>query len=138
MLIALGKRLQARADDSLRAEGLSLRHLSALGHLQRNPGLSYSDLARRAGITAQSMQATLSQLETQGAIERLSEPGRGRPATLRVTSAGEALIQAGREVVREADKRIIHAVGEEYADDLTDILLRMTAATGITSKPPAL
>jgi hypothetical protein len=37
-------------DRQLTVHGLMLRHLSALGHLRREPGRSYSELARRADI----------------------------------------------------------------------------------------
>ena len=52
-----------------------MRHFSALGHLAHQPGLSYSELARRDGITTQSMQSTLLQLQEMGAVERLYRSG---------------------------------------------------------------
>ena len=67
LLMMLGRQLRERIESALRAEGLSLRHFSALGHLAHQPGLSYSELARRDGITTQSMQSTLLQLQEMGA-----------------------------------------------------------------------
>nr|WP_312869059.1 MarR family winged helix-turn-helix transcriptional regulator [Amycolatopsis pithecellobii] len=130
LLVLLGRRLRERMDGALREHGLSLRHLSALGHLAGRPGLSYSELARRAGITVQSMQSTLAQLEVLGAIDRGTEPGRGRTAELHVTRAGEALLAKGREVVQAADEDLLHALGEDQ-EALTTLLLRgLTAADG--------
>ncbi|WP_236795712.1 MarR family winged helix-turn-helix transcriptional regulator [Amycolatopsis sp. GM8] len=123
LLVLLGRRLRTRMDDALREQGLSLRHLSALGHLAGLPGLSYSELARRAGITVQSMQSTLAQLEALDAIERRSEPGRGRTAELHVTPAGEALLAKGRDIVRAADEALLSALGEDEGA-LTMMLLR--------------
>ncbi|MDQ2707033.1 MAG: MarR family transcriptional regulator [Actinomycetota bacterium] len=48
-----------------------------LGHLAGEPGLSYSELGRRAGVTAQSMQATLRQLEERGAAAPRHRTGSG-------------------------------------------------------------
>ena len=41
MLVGAGRFLQRRVDDELAALGLTLRHLSALGHLSHRPDLSY-------------------------------------------------------------------------------------------------
>ncbi|WP_156753663.1 MarR family winged helix-turn-helix transcriptional regulator [Actinokineospora pegani] len=112
LLMTLGKRLRARVDEALRERRMSLRHLSALAHLTRDPGVSYSELARRAGVTAQSMQATLRHLEDLGAVERLSEPGRGRTARLRVTAAGVELSTWARGVVSAVDAEVLAQVAE--------------------------
>ncbi|GAA5168637.1 MarR family transcriptional regulator [Amycolatopsis dongchuanensis] len=123
LLVLLGRRLRDRIDADLKRSGLSLRHLSALGHLAGQPGLSYSDLARRAGVTVQSMQSTLAQLEALGAIERRSEPGRGRTAELHVTATGAELLEKARETIRAADEALLGAV-EEDERALTMLLLR--------------
>lgn len=121
--MALGRRLRAEVERSLRAHGLGLRHVSALGHLSREPGLSYSELARRAGITAQSMQATLRQLEDLGAVERRTEAGRGRTARLHVTALGEELRGEGQRAIADADRRLLAGIPAEYHDALTRGLL---------------
>ena len=111
LLMMLGRRIRERAEIELRAEGLSMRQLSVLGHLAHQPGLSYSELARRDGITVQSMQSTLLQLEKAGAVERLTAPGRGRTADLQVTPDGHKLLDRGRKVLKAADQRLEKAIG---------------------------
>ncbi|UIJ60890.1 MarR family winged helix-turn-helix transcriptional regulator [Amycolatopsis acidiphila] len=134
LLVLLGRRLRERMDAELREQGLSLRHMSALGHLAGGPGLSYSELARRARITVQSMQSTLAQLEAMGAIERRTEPGRGRTAELHVTGTGAALLAKGREIVRATDEQLVSALGEdEHA--LTTMLLRALSASAGPAAP---
>jgi DNA-binding MarR family transcriptional regulator len=127
LLIMLGRRLREEAEQELRARGLSMRHFSALGHLAHQPGMSYSELARRDGITTQSMQSTLRQLEELGAVERLTEPGRGRTADLQVTDHGQALLEQGREVLRAADQRLVDALGNENTEQLAELVLRTLA-----------
>jgi DNA-binding MarR family transcriptional regulator len=124
LLMMLGRRLREEAEHELRARGLSMRHFSALGHLAHQPGMSYSELARRDGITTQSMQSTLRQLEELGAVERLTEPGRGRTADLQVTDHGQALLEQGREVLRAADQRLLDALGNENAKHLAELVLQ--------------
>ncbi len=123
LLIALGRIVRDEVEAALRGHGLTLRHLSALGHLSRQPGLSYSELARRAGITVQSMQATLQHLEQLGAVERRTVPGRGRTAQLHVTAAGTELLGRGRSVIRDADQRLLADVPPERHALLTELLL---------------
>lgn len=122
LLIAVGRMTRERADAELDELGLALRHVSALGHLAREPGLSYSELARRAGITAQSMQATLHQLERDGAIKRRTPPGRGRRAQLQVTSSGRALLTQAWAVMDAVDRGIVDVLGESSHGALTALL----------------
>lgn len=122
LVMSLGRIIRDEAERALRAHGSSLRHLSALGHLSRHPGLSYSELGRRAGITAQSMQATLRQLEDRGAVERRSVPGRGRTAQLHVTSAGIEMLRQGEHALRDADRRLLGDVRADQHDILAAAL----------------
>jgi len=122
LLMMLGNRLREQTEAGLRDQGLSMRHFSALGHLAHQPGLSYSELARRDGITTQSMQSTLRQLQEIGAVELLTEPGRGRTADLQVTETGQALLERGRAVLRAVDQRLLDAIGNEKL--VTDLALQ--------------
>ncbi len=124
LLIGLGRALREEADAGLRELGLSLRHLSALGHLARQPGLSYSELARRARVTVQSMQATLNQLEDLGTIERRTMPGRGRTAQLHLTDPGRQLLARATNVLQVADRRLAAQLGADDHRALSRILLR--------------
>ncbi|MDX6259601.1 MAG: hypothetical protein QOH84_1289 [Kribbellaceae bacterium] len=129
----LGRQLRDQAEAALRDQGLSMRHFSALGHLAHQPGLSYSELARRDGITTQSMQSTLRQLQDLGAVELLTEPGRGRTADLQVTKSGQALLERGRAVLRAADQRLLDALGNENGELLAGFALQaLTALKGGT------
>ena len=141
--MSLGRIIRDEVESGLRAHGSSLRHLSALGHLSREPGLSYSELARRAGITAQSMQATLRQLEELGAVERRTLPGRGRAAQLHVTAGGAELLRQGRETIRAADERLLADISADQHEVFASLLLqafgeavRRRTATTVTQRSP--
>ncbi|MBW0105136.1 MarR family winged helix-turn-helix transcriptional regulator [Pseudonocardia sp. KRD291] len=128
LLMTLGRRLRGEIELDLAASGLTLRHLSALGHLGREPGRSYSELARRAGVTVQSMQATLRQLEALGAVERRTPPGRGRTAELHPTDSGRRLRAAGLAIVAAADERLVAALPEQDATALGPLLMQLHRA----------
>jgi DNA-binding MarR family transcriptional regulator len=121
LLMAAGRRIRERVEDELRADGVTMRHVSALGHLRRESGLSYSELARRAGITVQSMQATLTALEDAGAVERYGG-GRGRAVTLTITPRGEQLLAAATDAFDRADRDLAALLTPAAAQDLTTLL----------------
>lgn len=136
LLLALGRQVRAEVEEALREQSLSLRHLSALGHLGSEPGLSYSELARRADVTAQAMQATLGQLEGRGAVEKRTPAGRGRTAQLHLTELGEQLLAQGRRTVAEADRQLGEDLGPDRTQELTVLLLQLfTAAAGRDGAP---
>jgi DNA-binding MarR family transcriptional regulator len=128
LIMSMGRKLRAEVERELGGSGLTLRHLSALGHLGRAPGLSYSELARRAGVTVQSMQATLGQLEAMGAVERRTRPGRGRTAELHLTDTGTRLRRAGSATIATADQRLLAALSAQDANVLSTLLKQLAAA----------
>ncbi|MFF1307952.1 MarR family transcriptional regulator [Streptomyces sp. NPDC058307] len=95
---------------------------------KREPGISYSELARRAGVTAQSAQATVRQLEQRGAVERRSFPGRGHTAELHITDKGYDLLEAGRRAYASSDKDLSLALDSEQLTALTGLLLTALSA----------
>lgn len=125
LIMTLGRRLRGDVERDIARSGLTLRHLSALGHLGRDPGRSYSELARRAGITVQSMQATLRQLEKLGAVERYTPAGRGRTAELHLTALGRGLRAEGMTTIVAVDRRLLAELPEHESSRLTELLMRL-------------
>jgi DNA-binding MarR family transcriptional regulator len=109
-LVVAGRAVEDVLGARLAPLGLSLRLLGALGHLARDEGLSYSDLARRARVTTQSMHATVGRLVDLGAVEA-ADPGRGRRAGLRVTDRGRRLLADGQAALAALDGELSAALG---------------------------
>lgn len=122
-LIAAGRVAQQRFEQALAELGLTMRHLGALGHLSRSPELSYSDLARRAHVTAPSMHATVRQLEDLGAVRR-HLAGHGHTARLEVTEAGVQLLAAVRAAARRIDDDVSESLGDADSATLSRLLTR--------------
>lgn len=131
LLFAAGRTAQRRLDEALGDRGLALRHVGALGHLARQPDLSYSDLARRAGITPQSMRATVQHLEQRGAVHR-ALPGHGHPARLEVTPLGHELLAWAGEQARAIDDDLLDGLDP----DQRAVLRRSLAAVAMPAGPP--
>lgn len=123
-LVGAGRLAQRRVDAGLAAHGLTMRHVGALGHLSRSPDLSYSDLARRAGVTVPSMHATVRRLVDLGAI-RPTSPGPGLPSRLEVTDEGRDLLTAAAQVADDVDAQLIADLGAEDQAALREALARL-------------
>ncbi|WP_460836242.1 MarR family winged helix-turn-helix transcriptional regulator [Nocardioides marmoraquaticus] len=108
-------------DAELTQLDLTMRHLGALGHLARDPGLSISDLARRSGVTAQSMHATVQGLTLRGALET-TDVGRGRPARLTITGEGRRVLDAARDAIARVDAALAAELGPHLSQELRSAL----------------
>lgn len=126
LLSVVERRTAELAAAALSPLGLTSRHLGALGHLRHEPGLSVSELARRAHVTPQSMHATVSDLERDELVQRTGS-GRGRRAGLRVTEAGEATLERGLAAIGLLDDDVRSRLGTDGYDALVGGLLRVLA-----------
>ena len=77
----------------LAPHGLSVPELTVLSVLQRRPGLSNAQLARRALITPQSMNDVVAGLESRGLVKRTVDPSHGRILLTRLTPAGHGMLR---------------------------------------------
>jgi DNA-binding MarR family transcriptional regulator len=87
-------------DESLRRQGidLSFAHFVALYTLSSEPGIAGAELARRAFVTAQTMNTILRRLEKDGAIERRPNPSNQRADSWSTTKAGQMRMERARVV----------------------------------------
>ena len=130
MLVGAGRFLQRRVDDELAALGLTLRHLSALGHLSHRPDLSYSDLARRARITTQSMHATVRSLEERGAVQRVLA-GTATPPAWRSPTRAAACSRAVGEVAARLDRELLADLDDDQRDLLAGALRELVVPSAL-------
>jgi DNA-binding MarR family transcriptional regulator len=67
-----------------------------LGRLVRDGSSRLTDLATLEHVSQPAMTQLVSRLEAQGLAERFSDPGDARVANVRVTAAGQALVERRR------------------------------------------
>lgn len=128
MLIAgVGKQLRALVESAIKDLDITIRHLGVLGHLVHEPSLSYSDLARRARVTSQSMRATIQHLEQLDAVV-IDAPGQGQSSSIRVTDIGNEILATARTRVFELDDALLSGFTERDRQVLTDNLFRILRA----------
>ena len=131
LLIAAGRAAQRRLDGRLAEDGLTLRHVGALGHLAHTEGLTYSDLARRARVTPQSMQATMTQLAERGAI---TIETRGRAAYPQLTELGRQLLANAATIAADLDDTFV-ATAPDDTTALREVLERIIRQNMIADLP---
>jgi len=104
-MLALSSAWEARLTAELRDLGLTTRRLGLLAHVEALPGLSFSELARRTGITVQSAHAAVRQLTDDGLVEDATAHA-GAASTLRATDRGRAALAAAQQRVARLDEAL--------------------------------
>ncbi|MGK5552604.1 MarR family winged helix-turn-helix transcriptional regulator [Actinomadura kijaniata] len=98
--------LHTGMDEVLRPLGLSVAQYACLELLGQHPGLSNSELARRAFVTRQSMNLVLRRLQERGLLTRPDHAAHGRALPTKLTQAGEATLREASVVVRAVERRL--------------------------------
>jgi len=128
------KRVQAalrrRMDEALGPHGVTAPQYAVLSALEREPGLSNAELARRAFVTPQTMVRILENLEALGLVVRHAHPSHGRRLPASLTRKGERQLAAGHAGVAEVEEALLADLGDEERRQLLDLLLRCAVALG--------
>ena len=95
------------------------RHGAVLAHVDRRSGTMLSELARRAGVTKQSMMQVVDDLEAWGYVRRVPDPADARAKLGRLTAHGRRCATEFRRAVQVLETRTRRRLG-----DRTDELLR--------------
>ncbi|MFD8719155.1 MarR family winged helix-turn-helix transcriptional regulator [Streptomyces sp. NPDC059629] len=125
VMILQGRFLEGRVEDSLKGIGLSLRRLGLLGHLRRDPGISFSALARRAGIKVQSLHPIIDALISDGYVATVGSGGQGRAAVIELTDRGVKVLERATRLIEDYDHEVF---AEDEWKDLGTALTRLGEA----------
>jgi DNA-binding MarR family transcriptional regulator len=100
LLKSLQHTLRQRFDEALRKQGveLSFAQFAALFNLHSDSGVTGAGLARRAMVSAQTMNSALHALEHDGYIERRPHPLSRRADSWSLTSSGIEELERARQV----------------------------------------
>ncbi len=130
LLKSLHHTLRQTIDEALRKQGveLSFAHFAALFNLHYDPGISGAQLARRAMVSAQTMNSALRALEQDGHIERRPHPDSRRADSWSLTAAGLAELKRARAVGSAVFGRMLTALSTQEVAAFEDTLRRCVAA----------
>ena len=144
LLKSLQHTLRQRIDETLRKQGveLSFAQFAALFNLHSDPGVTGARLARRAFVSAQTMNSALRALEQDGYIERRPHPLSRRADSWSLTEAGLAELNRARQVGATVFERMLAQFNSKETAAFEDYLRRCIAAlegeplTGVQHEPP--
>lgn len=120
--------LRSHLDAELRVVGLTTPQYSVLAGLELNAGLSNAELARRAFVTPQTMQAILTTLERASLIQRTPHPVNGRIRTTELTVEGRSALRAAHKIVVDTEELTRNAVAPCDPETICSALLRIAEA----------
>ena len=130
LLKSLHHTLRQAMDEAMRKKGvdLSFAHFAALFVIYGEPGITGAKLARRAMVSAQTMNSALRRLEADGRIERRPHPDSRRADSWTVTDEGLELLEQARTVGAAIFERMLAPLDRAETVALESSLKRCIAA----------
>jgi DNA-binding MarR family transcriptional regulator len=125
--------VRAQLDEVLRPESITPLQYTALTVLERRSNLSAAELARNAFVTDQSAADMIAVLEERGLARRHPDPDDRRRRVLRLTDAGQALLDRVRADVTAVEARMLSALAP---DEATAFRHYVAACRGALSSAP--
>jgi DNA-binding MarR family transcriptional regulator len=126
--------VRSQLDEVLRPVSITPLQYTALTVLERRSDLSTAELARNAFVTDQSAADMVGVLEDRGLILRLPDPADRRRRVLRLTGAGQALLDQVRADVAAVEERMLSPLAAEEAEVLRRYVVACRRA--LSSAPP--
>jgi len=88
-------------------------------------GSRLTDLARRAGMTPQSMGELVDELEQLGYVLRRPDPTDRRAKLIVLTETGRACVEAGVTTIEGLERDLAEVLGERGHRQLRTVLLKL-------------
>jgi DNA-binding MarR family transcriptional regulator len=102
--------------------GLSLPEYTVISLLDREPGMSGAEMARRTLVSPQAINEMIASLERRMTIERTVDPGHGRILQMRLTDSGMATLASARQEVEAVESELLDGVSPDERRQLLDRL----------------
>jgi DNA-binding MarR family transcriptional regulator len=137
LLKSLQHTLRQRLDEAMRKEGveLSFAHFVALFSVRGEPGITGAKLARRAFVSAQTMNSVLRRLEDEGFIDRRPHPDSRRADSWSVKPQGVAELERARKIADRVFAKMLAPLAPNEIAVLEDCLRRCITALGGDTVP---
>ncbi len=132
LLRSLQHTLRHAMDDALRKQGIELSFAAvvALFGLHNEPGITGAQLARRAFVSAQTMNSALHRLELDGRIERRPHPDSRRADSWSLTAAGLAELERAHSVGTSVFTKMLASFEPDEMTAFSDYMRRCIDALG--------
>ncbi len=101
-LLAVSAMWETQLAAVLKDLGISTRKFGLLGHIYAEPGISFSELARRSHITVQSAHTAVKTLVDDGLVQDATAHA-GAASDLNVTAKGARVLTEARDRLAQLD-----------------------------------
>jgi len=110
-------------DDALRPLGINTMQKSLLTTIRRSPeGADFAELSKRLAMDRSTLTRNLSTLENAGLVSVVPHEHDRRKRVVSLTETGRQTETASISLWRDAQERVIDALGFERAEELTTLL----------------
>jgi DNA-binding MarR family transcriptional regulator len=104
--------IRARLEPIARRFDITGPQYVALSMLQREPGMSSAELARRSYVTAQAANEIVGALERKGLIERRTDPINNRVRRINLTRKGSSALRSCNSEVTKLEQELLLPLGD--------------------------
>jgi DNA-binding MarR family transcriptional regulator len=110
-------------DDALRPLGINTMQKSLLTNIRRSPeGADFAELSDRLAMGRSTLTRNLSTLENAGLVSVAADAHDRRKRVVSLTETGRLVETASAPLWRDAQYRVVDALGFERAEELTALL----------------
>jgi DNA-binding MarR family transcriptional regulator len=129
LLFRAARVVNERAIARVQASGGRLRtaHTQLFPHIT-GEGVRLTDLADELGVTKQAIGPLVDDLEREGVVERVDDPGDRRAKLIRWTRKGRRALLHGLSVLAELEQELAREVGKARLAELGNTCERLIAA----------
>lgn len=114
--------LRVPTEEVAQQAGLTAAQFTALAVLERWPGITSSELARRSFVRAQTMAENIAVLLEAEYIRRERDPENMRRFRLYLTDAGHATLRSARSAMDELEDKLLTAFTPQERQDFARYL----------------
>jgi DNA-binding MarR family transcriptional regulator len=125
---ALAARVYASVVSGTKSDDFRPSHGNVMEQLELEDGLRLTDIAARAGITAQSVGELVDDLESKGYLERRPDPIDRRAKRIYLTERGRKSTRIGKRAQADVENSLAELLGEQRYRLLRGILEEIIAA----------
>ena len=110
------------------ADGPTQRQFAVMEAVAAKSGLTQTDLVRATGIDRSTLADLVSRMTTKGLLDRERSAVDARAKAVRLSDAGQALLESARPRVEAADKRIMALLPKGKRDGFLELLADLANA----------
>lgn len=127
MIREINDELARRANNALRADGMTLSQLGVLMHLRAAPDglLTVTELGHELHVTQPTMSGLVTRMEKKQLVKVLGDPEDRRVRNVLITGQGRAVCQEGEKHMRQHEELLLGSLTSEEQPEFLRMLKKV-------------